>query len=52
METPTPTTTAIWTQLLSRCHEFINQVETAFKQAGHPPLSWYDALLEIEKAGV
>lgn len=26
-------------------------VESALKSAGHPPLAWYDALLELEKAG-
>ena len=51
METPSPTTTAAWTQLHSSSHELISRVEAAFKHAGHPSLAWYDALLEIEKAG-
>ena len=29
----------------------LEAVEAALKSAGHPPLAWYDALLEIDKAG-
>ena len=29
----------------------LEAVEAALKSAGHPPVAWYDALLEIEKAG-
>ena len=33
-----------WTRVSGR-------VETRLKQAGHPPLAWYDALWELEKVG-
>jgi DNA-binding MarR family transcriptional regulator len=44
-------TTTAWTALVSASRILIEKVEAALKSEGHPPLAWYDALLEIEKAG-
>lgn len=44
-------TTQAWQKLHITSRDLIEQVETAFKQADLPSLSWYDALWEIEKAG-
>lgn len=43
-------TTAIWTLLLRASSRIQDEVEAALKTEGLPPLSWYDALWEIEKA--
>ena len=40
-----------WARLLRAQRLALAQVETALKKAGLPPLIWYDALLEIERAG-
>jgi DNA-binding MarR family transcriptional regulator len=44
------TTTAIWTRLMRASTRIQGAVEAALKAEGLPPLSWYDALWEIEKA--
>ena len=49
-EAPTETVTA-WTRLLRAHTATLNQVEARLKEAGLPPLSWYDVLLELERAG-
>jgi DNA-binding MarR family transcriptional regulator len=48
---PTPETQAVWTTLIQAADGARNQVESALADASLPPLSWYDALLEIERAG-
>lgn len=45
-----PTTTAVWTRLHRASSAVTAAVEAAFKDAGLPPLGWYDVLWEIEKA--
>lgn len=45
-----PDTIAAWTRLVSVSGALLERIEEALKSAGLPPLSWYDALLEIEKA--
>ncbi len=47
----TDETTRVWTTLVSTSRELVEQAEADLKGAGLPPLSWYDALLEIEDAG-
>ncbi len=42
---------AAWVALVSKSRTLLEAVEAALKNAGLPPLAWYDALLEIEKAG-
>ncbi len=44
-------TITAWTALVSASRVLIEKVEAALKSEGHPPLAWYDALLEVEKAG-
>jgi len=48
---PKPETIAVWTSLVSANKLLLENIENALKNAGLPMLSWYDALLEIEKAG-
>jgi DNA-binding MarR family transcriptional regulator len=51
MTTPHATTIALWTALVSANRHLIETIETVLKAQGMPPLAWYDALLEVEKAG-
>lgn len=46
-----PDTIAAWTSLISVSGALLERIEDILKSADLPPLSWYDALLEIEKAG-
>src|SRR5690606_5806708 len=52
MENPAPSDSVIraWARL-ERAHRATQStVETRLKRAGLPPLAWYDALLELERA--
>lgn len=51
MTKPDRVTQAAWAALMTTSRTLRETVEAALKAAGHPPLAWYDALLEIEKAG-
>ncbi|PSK85998.1 MarR family transcriptional regulator [Limimaricola soesokkakensis] len=51
MNTPDPVIQAAWVTIVSKSRTLLEAVEAALKNAGLPPLAWYDALLEIEKAG-
>jgi len=46
-----PETVAAWIALATANRSLLEGIETALKCAGLPALAWYDALLEIEKAG-
>lgn len=46
-----PEVTATWIALITTSRVLLERVEAALKAADLPMLSWYDALLEIEKAG-
>ena len=48
---PKPETQAAWTGLIRAADSTKDQIESALSAAKLPPLSWYDALLEIERAG-
>lgn len=51
---PTPpdeSTILAWARLLRAQSAAMAEVEARLKAAGFPPLSWYDALLELERAG-
>lgn len=48
---PDRATQAAWAALMRTSRRLLEAVEAALKSAGHPPLAWYDALLELEKAG-
>ncbi|MBF9033104.1 MarR family transcriptional regulator [Rhodobacterales bacterium HKCCE2091] len=45
------TTEAAWTTLVTTGRRLHDAVGARLKAAGLPPLDWYDALWEIEKAG-
>jgi DNA-binding MarR family transcriptional regulator len=49
--TPDATTTALWIGLIRSASRIQAAIETALQAADLPPLGWYDALWEIEKAG-
>lgn len=51
MTEPDQATQAAWAALMTTSRRLLETVETALKSAGHPSLAWYDALLELEKAG-
>jgi len=40
-----------WTRLLRARQRVLSAVESDLKRAGFPPLAWYDALLELRRAG-
>ncbi len=39
-----------WIELLRSQKTLLNTIEKALKEAGYPPLTWYDVLLELRKA--
>jgi DNA-binding MarR family transcriptional regulator len=51
MSEPNDQTVTAWVRLLRAQHAALSGVEKALKEAGHPPLSWYDVLLELDRAG-
>ena len=42
---------AAWARLIKASAKLTDAVEQALKAAGLPPLAWYDALLELHRAG-
>jgi len=51
MADPDQNTVDAWIQLLRARDSALAVVENALKDAGLPSLSWYDVLLEVERAG-
>lgn len=51
MTQPKPQTTAAWIALATANRVVLDAIEEALKAKGLPKLGWYDALLELEKAG-
>lgn len=49
-KTPTPDTIAAWTRLVTANRVLLERIEAAMKAAGLPPLGWYDAMWELERA--
>ena len=47
---PSETTVAAWVRLNRARHAALTSIEAALKQAGLPPLVWYDVLLELSRA--
>ena len=41
--------THAWSRLVRAKHSILSSVETTLKQAGLPPLVWYDVLLELNR---
>jgi DNA-binding MarR family transcriptional regulator len=50
-ENPTKTVVRAWARLLRVQQLALAAIERALKEAGLPPLVWYDVLLEVERAG-
>jgi DNA-binding MarR family transcriptional regulator len=48
---PSQTVERAWARLIKAQRTALGGVEGALKAAGLPPLAWYDALLELERAG-
>jgi len=48
---PSQNTVDAWVRLVRAQRVALSAVETALKKAALPPLGWYDALLELERAG-
>src|SRR5262249_48753254 len=48
---PSDSAVRAWTRLMRAQRMALAFVEQALKSAGLPPLAWYDALLELERAG-
>ena len=48
---PSKQVVSAWARLLKAARLALARVEAALKQAGQPPLAWYDVLLELERAG-
>jgi len=47
---PSKTTVKAWARLVRAQIKVLGGVEADLKQAGFPPLSWYDVLLELRRA--
>ena len=41
----------VWTRMVAVSGLLLDRIEAALKKEGLPPLSWYDVLLEVERAG-
>lgn len=48
---PSDNVVLAWARLIRAQHAALSHVEAALKAADLPPLSWYDALLELERVG-
>ena len=48
---PSDSVVRAWVRLNRARTSTLSKVESALKQAGLPPLSWYDVLLELDRAG-
>ena len=48
---PSDATVRTWARLMKAQRIALGAVEQALKSAGLPPLAWYDALIELERAG-
>lgn len=51
MPKPSSTVVLAWSRLVRAHGAALGHVERALKDAGLPPLEWYDVLLELERAG-
>lgn len=47
---PSPETIRAWARLVRAQQTVLGAVEAELKQAGFPPLAWYDVLLELARA--
>jgi DNA-binding MarR family transcriptional regulator len=51
MNQPSKTIETVWVRLVRAHHHALSRIEADLKKAGLPALGWYDALLELERAG-
>lgn len=51
MGSSSDTTVQTWIRLVRAYKTALSSIEKALKEQGLPPLSWYDVLLELERAG-
>jgi DNA-binding MarR family transcriptional regulator len=51
MDAPSEKIVTAWTRLVTVSRLLLERIERDLKAADLPPLSWYDALLEVERAG-
>ncbi|MDI1283290.1 MAG: MarR family winged helix-turn-helix transcriptional regulator [Reyranella sp.] len=51
MAVPSESVVRAWTRLERAHRAALTTVESRLKEAGFPPLAWYDVLLELESAG-
>jgi DNA-binding MarR family transcriptional regulator len=49
--TPSETVVRVWARLTKAQQRALDSIERALKAVKLPPLAWYDALLELERAG-
>ena len=49
--TPSPAVTQAWIRLMRTQRRLLAAIEQDLKQAGLPPLGWYDVLLELVRSG-
>lgn len=50
-QSPSPEAVAAWARLMRVSRQLVEKAEDALKQAGLPPLGWYDVLHELAEAG-
>ena len=48
---PSPEAVTAWARLMRVSRQLVERAEDALKQAGLPPLAWYDVLHELAEAG-
>ncbi len=48
---PSRTVEQVWARLVRAHHKTLTAVESALRHADLPPLGWYDAMLELDRAG-
>src|SRR5215469_8922361 len=48
---PSESVVRAWARLMRAQRQALGAVEEALNAAGLPPLAWYDALIELERAG-
>lgn len=51
MSRPSKSAVLAWARLVRAHRVALATVEGALEAAGHPPLEWYDVLLELDRAG-
>jgi DNA-binding MarR family transcriptional regulator len=50
-EEPSEIVVKSWARLVKAANQALSAIEADLKRAGHPPLAWYDVLLELRRAG-